>query len=206
MKNEFKLNRRTFLQSAGAAGAVALMGAPTILHAAPMKLTFGHGAAPGNPRSIAADKFAELVKQKSGGAIEVTVAGAETLGSDAAMLTSLRTGTLAISANSQGPVSAIVPELAALGNRSTMAQPHRPPPLETLRDAIAEALWGAVSAPALPAASGPNTSAAAVMAMEVAPSRMAATETSDTAITAWARAETMASRAPLRALSRLAST
>lgn len=33
-----------------------------------------------------------------------------------------------------------------------MAQPHRPPPLETLRDAIAEALWGAVSAPALPAA------------------------------------------------------
>ena len=115
MKNEFKLNRRTFLQSAGAASAVALMGAPTILHAAPMKLTFGHGAAPGNPRSIAADKFAELVKQKSGGAIEVTVAGAETLGSDAAMLTSLRTGTLAISANSQGPVSAIVPELAALG-------------------------------------------------------------------------------------------
>ena len=33
-----------------------------------------------------------------------------------------------------------------------MAQPHRQPPLETLRDAIAEALWGAVSAPALPAA------------------------------------------------------
>lgn len=29
---------------------------------------------------------------------------------------------------------------------------HRPPPLETIRDAIAEALWGAVSAPALPAA------------------------------------------------------
>ena len=26
-----------------------------------MKITFGHGAAPGNPRTIAADKFAELV-------------------------------------------------------------------------------------------------------------------------------------------------
>ncbi|MBR8360578.1 hypothetical protein KDW10_24960 [Burkholderia vietnamiensis] len=33
-----------------------------------------------------------------------------------------------------------------------MAKQHRPPPLETLRDAIAEALWGAVSAPSLPAA------------------------------------------------------
>ena len=33
-----------------------------------------------------------------------------------------------------------------------MEKPYRLPPLETLRDAIAEALWGAVSAPALPAA------------------------------------------------------
>ena len=67
MKDSFKLNRRTFLQGAGAVGAAALMGAPTILRAAPMKITFGHGAAPGNPRTIAADKFAELVKMKSGG-------------------------------------------------------------------------------------------------------------------------------------------
>ena len=115
MKDSFKLNRRTFLQGAGAVGAAALMGAPTILRAAPMKITFGHGAAPGNPRTSAADKFAELVKMKSGGALEVTVAGAAMLGDDAAMLTSLRTGTLAISANSQGATSAIVPELAALG-------------------------------------------------------------------------------------------
>lgn len=115
MKDSFKLNRRSFLQGAGAVGAAALMGAPTILRAAPMKITFGHGAAPGNPRTIAADKFAELVKLKSGGALEVTVAGAAMLGDDAAMLTSLRTGTLGISANSQGATSAIVPELAALG-------------------------------------------------------------------------------------------
>ncbi|AXW10015.1 hypothetical protein CJO90_05770 [Ralstonia solanacearum] len=33
-----------------------------------------------------------------------------------------------------------------------MTRQHRTPPLETLRDAIAEALWGAVSAPTLPAA------------------------------------------------------
>ena len=48
MKDSFKLNRRTFLQGAGAVGAAALMGAPTILRAAPMKITFGHGAAPGS--------------------------------------------------------------------------------------------------------------------------------------------------------------
>lgn len=33
-----------------------------------------------------------------------------------------------------------------------MVNPYRTPPLETLRDAIAEALWGSVSAPSLPAA------------------------------------------------------
>jgi len=115
MKDSFKLTRRSFLHGATAMGAAAIVGAPAILHAAPLKITFGHGAAPGNPRSLAADKFAELVKAKSGGAIEVNVAGAATLGDDAAMLTSLRTGTLGISANSQGAVSSIVPELAALG-------------------------------------------------------------------------------------------
>jgi len=115
MKDSFKMNRRSFLQGAGVVGAAALMGAPTILRAAPVKITFGHGAAPGNPRSLAAEKFAELVKLKSGGALEVTVAGAAMLGDDAAMLTSLRTGTLGISANSQGATSSIVPELAALG-------------------------------------------------------------------------------------------
>jgi len=115
MKDSIKMNRRTFLQGTGAIGAVALMGAPTILRAAPLKITFGHGAAAGNPRSVAAEKFAELVKAKSGGALEVTVAGSGMLGDDSAMLTSLRTGTLGISANSQGATSSIVPELAALG-------------------------------------------------------------------------------------------
>lgn len=43
------------------------------------------------------------------------MAGAETLGSDSAMLTSLRTGALDFTANSQGATSALVPELAALG-------------------------------------------------------------------------------------------
>ncbi|MDD0809263.1 TRAP transporter substrate-binding protein [Curvibacter sp. RS43] len=79
------------------------------------KLTLGHGAAPGNPRHEAAVKFAEVLKAKTGGRIEVQVAPSAQLGDDAAMVTALRTGALDMSANSQGAVSAAVPEYAAYG-------------------------------------------------------------------------------------------
>lgn len=93
-----------------AALAVAAGGA-----AAQTKLTLGHGAAPGNPRHEAAVAFANAVKQKSGGRIEVQVAPSAQLGDDAAMVTALRSGSLDMSANSQGAVSAVVPEYAAFG-------------------------------------------------------------------------------------------
>ena len=48
--------------------------------------------------------FAEVVKAKSGGRIEVQVAPSAQLGDDAAMVTALRTGALDMSANSQGAV------------------------------------------------------------------------------------------------------
>ena len=82
---------------------------------AQIKLTLGHGAAPGNPRHEAAVAFANAVKQKSNGRIEVQVAPSAQLGDDAAMLTALRTGTLDMSANSQGTAATIVPEYAAFG-------------------------------------------------------------------------------------------
>ncbi len=109
------LNRRHLL-----AGSAALLAAPAILSLtrparAATTLTLGHGAAPGNPRTVAAARFAELVAQKTDGRITINVAGSETLGSDSAMLTSLRTGALDLTANSQGPVSALVPEIAVLG-------------------------------------------------------------------------------------------
>jgi tripartite ATP-independent transporter DctP family solute receptor len=80
-----------------------------------VKLTLGHGAAPGNPRHEAALKFAEIVKAKTSGRIEIQVAHSAQLGDDAAMVTALRSGTLDLSANSQGAVSTVVPEYAALG-------------------------------------------------------------------------------------------
>jgi tripartite ATP-independent transporter DctP family solute receptor len=107
--------RRTFLVGAG-----ALIAAPAILslvrpaHAA-VTLTLGHGAAPDNPRAIAVGKFAELVSAKTNGEVKINIAGSEQLGTDVAMLSSLRTGVLDLTANSQGAVSGVVPELAALG-------------------------------------------------------------------------------------------
>ena len=81
----------------------------------PIKLTLGHGAAPGNPRHEASVKFAEAVKAKTNGRIEVQVAPSAQLGDDAAMVTALRTGALDMSANSQGAVANAVPEYAAYG-------------------------------------------------------------------------------------------
>ncbi|MFP5405667.1 MAG: TRAP transporter substrate-binding protein, partial [Gammaproteobacteria bacterium] len=63
----------------------------------------------------AAVKFAEAVKEKSGGRIEVQVAPSAQLGDDAAMVTALRTGALDLSANSQGAVANAVPEYNAFG-------------------------------------------------------------------------------------------
>ncbi len=76
---------------------------------APVKLTLAHAVAPTNPRAIAALKFADLVKEKSNGRVTVQVAGAAQLGDDLTMLSALRTGTLDMSMNSQGPVSSVLP-------------------------------------------------------------------------------------------------
>ncbi len=90
------------LTSLLAATALTLVAGTTF---AQTKLTLGHGAAPGNPRHEAAVAFANAVKQKSGGSIEVQVAPSAQLGDDAAMLTALRIGALDMSANSQGAIA-----------------------------------------------------------------------------------------------------
>ena len=89
------------------------------------KLTLGHGAAVGNPRHEAAVAFANAVKAKSGGKIEVQVAPSAQLGDDAAMITALRSGTLDMSANSQGAVATIVPEYGAFGMPFLFASPEQ---------------------------------------------------------------------------------
>lgn len=107
-----KISRRTVL--AGAIAAPAIFSISRGAQAA-TNLTLGHNAAPGNPRQTATEKFGELVKERSDGRITVRVAGAEQLGNEQSLLTSLRTGAVDMTVNSQGSSSALVPEIAALG-------------------------------------------------------------------------------------------
>ena len=102
------LIRRTVL-------ATALLAVTGFASAQTVKLTMAHGNPPDNPRHVAAVKFAETVKAKTNGRVEIQVAHSAQLGDDAAMVTALRSGTLDFSANSQGAVSSVVPEYAALG-------------------------------------------------------------------------------------------
>ena len=108
------MQRKTFTYTLLALAAGSLL-FPLAAQAQAVKLTLGHGAAPGNPRHEAAVKFAEVIKAKTGGRIEVQVAPSAQLGDDAAMVTALRTGALDLSANSQGAVANAVPEYAAFG-------------------------------------------------------------------------------------------
>ncbi len=112
MTKQQAILRRSLLALAACAASVAT--APAWAQAV-NKLTLGHGAAPGNPRHEASLKFAEVVKAKSNGRIEVQVSPSAQLGDDAAMVTALRTGALDFSANSQGAIANAVPEYAAFG-------------------------------------------------------------------------------------------
>lgn len=78
-------------------------------------LRLAHNAAPGNPKSEASLKFAELVAQKTNGRVKVEVGGSAQYGDDVEALTNMRLGTLAFSANSQGSTSGVVPQFAVLG-------------------------------------------------------------------------------------------
>jgi TRAP-type transport system periplasmic protein len=107
------MQRKTFTRAALALAAIAAL--PLAVHAQATKLTLGHGAAPGNPRHEAAVLFADRVKARTNGRIEIQVAHSAQLGDDAAMVTALRSGTLDMSANSQGAMANVVPEYSAIG-------------------------------------------------------------------------------------------
>ena len=104
----FSILRRTLV-------AAAILTAAGLAQAQTIKLSLGHGSAPDNPRHIASLKFAELVKAKTNGQVEVTVSPSGQLGTDPALITAVRSGAVDITANSQGAFANVVPEYAAFG-------------------------------------------------------------------------------------------
>ncbi|MCT7374581.1 TRAP transporter substrate-binding protein [Chelativorans salis] len=79
------------------------------------EVIFAHGANPGNPRYVAAEEWAKLFTECTGGADTVNVAPSATMGDDVEMLTSATAGVINVTANSQGAMSQIVPEIGLLG-------------------------------------------------------------------------------------------
>jgi tripartite ATP-independent transporter DctP family solute receptor len=79
------------------------------------EVIFAHGSNPGNPRYEAAEQWAALFAECTGGDMSVNVAASATMGDDAEMLTSATAGIIQVSANSQGAMSQIVPEIGLLG-------------------------------------------------------------------------------------------
>lgn len=79
------------------------------------EVIFAHGSNPGNPRYDAAEKWAELFTECTGGAHTVNHAPSATMGDDVEMLTSASAGVIEVTANSQGAMSQIVPEISLLG-------------------------------------------------------------------------------------------
>lgn len=79
------------------------------------EVIFAHGENPGNPRYVAAEKWAELFTACTGGESTVNVAPSATMGDDVEMLTSATAGVIQVTANSQGSMAQIVPEIDLLG-------------------------------------------------------------------------------------------
>ncbi len=59
-----------------------------------MDIKFAHAGVPGQPQTAGVEKFAELVKQRSGGAINVQVFPGNQLGSDRDLLEQIKNGTI----------------------------------------------------------------------------------------------------------------
>lgn len=93
------------------AGAIFVSGAAT----AQQTLQLAHNAAEGNPKWDASELFAELVEEGTNGELVVDVGGNAQYGDDMEALTLMRMGTLALSTNSQGASSSVVPQFSVLG-------------------------------------------------------------------------------------------
>lgn len=95
--------------------ALGVAAAAMTTQALAQTLVLGHGAAPGNPRSLAAEQMAELAAQYSDGDLELRIQGAEQLGSDVQMLQQTQSGAVGLTANSQGALASIVPKANVFG-------------------------------------------------------------------------------------------
>ncbi|MFD1476508.1 TRAP transporter substrate-binding protein [Ancylobacter polymorphus] len=106
------ITRRTLL--AAAAGATLPLAAPGVLRAQARDLRLGIITPPGHPWNNAALKVAEVLKEKTGGKLTMTVFHAGQLGNEGAMMQQLQTGALDMAFLQAAEVGNRVPNVAAI--------------------------------------------------------------------------------------------
>ena len=128
-----KLSRRDFLKVTGAgifgAGLLSATGCGGSSGGSSgggkQKMLLAHNKDAGNPSSLGAKRFAKLVQERTNGRITVQVQGSGQLGSDTETLQSVQSGSLALTANSQGPLATVVKQVALFGLPFLFSEPQQ---------------------------------------------------------------------------------
>ena len=102
------------LSAVAIAVACLSLGAPSAV-AQEIKARFGTSLPDSHPQTLGARKFAEIVEQKSGGRIKVTVYSGAQLGSDQQMQAALRGGTQEFTAPSTATLANLLKEFGVFG-------------------------------------------------------------------------------------------
>jgi tripartite ATP-independent transporter DctP family solute receptor len=105
-----KMKRTMQLLLAGA--AVLLAAAPAF--AAKYNFKLAHVITAGTPIDVAANKFAELVKQRTNGQVEIKVFPAGQLGGERAIIEGVQLGTIEMSFTTTGAIAGFAPEFQVL--------------------------------------------------------------------------------------------
>ena len=106
------ITRRTMIKASGAGVALFAIGKPASAQATVMR--FGHPHPTSDSWQTAAVQFAEKVKAKSGGRIEVQIFPNGALGSDPQMISAVRGGTLDITLTGNPFFTGMAPQLNVL--------------------------------------------------------------------------------------------
>ena len=91
-----------------ALAASLLMAAPA---PAALKIKLGVVTKPGSAQNVAAEKFKELVEQRSGGDVTVKIYHSASLGSETEILQQIQMGSVQMGIITLGPIDAFVPEV-----------------------------------------------------------------------------------------------
>jgi C4-dicarboxylate-binding protein DctP len=114
--SKFAVSRRAFLKTTvGAAGAMGALGAPAVLAQQKIMCRMAHSEAIGAPLTLAFEKWAKTVTEKTGGKIDAQHFPASQLGSYTQLIEGSRIGTIQVTCGGPDTEEAVAPEIAAAG-------------------------------------------------------------------------------------------